>query len=63
MTMLVLLDMESKRIIYFGMFIGGLIGGYLPSLLWGASTFSFSALFGNAIGAIAGIYIAFKLSR
>jgi gas vesicle protein len=55
--------MESKRTIYFGMFIGGLIGGYAPSLLWGAGTFSFSALLGNAVGAIIGICIAFKLTR
>ncbi len=55
--------MESKRTIYFGMFVGGLIGGYLPSILWGAGTFSFSALLGNAIGAIIGIYITFKLTR
>lgn len=63
MLVLVLPGMESKRIIYFGMFVGGLIGGYLPSLLWGAGTFSFSALLGNAIGAIIGIYITFKLTR
>lgn len=55
--------MESKKTVYLGMFIGGLIGGYVPSILWGASTFSFSALFGNALGAIIGIYIAFKATR
>jgi gas vesicle protein len=55
--------MESKRSIYLGMFLGGAIGGYLPLFLWGAGTFSLSTLFGNAIGAIIGIYIAFKLSR
>ncbi len=54
--------MESKRTIYFGMFIGGLIGGYVPAL-WGAGVFSFSSLLGNAIGAIVGIYIAFKMTR
>ncbi|MES2749278.1 MAG: hypothetical protein V4606_02715 [Patescibacteria group bacterium] len=53
--------MESKRMIYFGMFIGGLIGGYVPSLLWDAGAFSMSALIGNAIGALIGIYITFKL--
>jgi hypothetical protein len=55
--------MESKRTIYFGMFIGGLIGGYIPALVWGASVFSFSSILGNAIGAIVGIYIAFKMTR
>lgn len=55
--------MESKKTIYLGMFVGGLIGGYVPSLVWGAGVFSFSSLLGNAIGAIIGIYIAFKLTR
>ena len=58
-----MVHMESKRSIYFGMFIGGLIGGYLPSILWGADMFSMSALFGNALGAIIGIFIAFKFTR
>ncbi len=61
--MVVLINMESKRMIYLGMFIGGFIGGYLPSLLWDVGTFSMISLFGNALGAIIGIYIAFKLSR
>lgn len=56
-------NMESKRMIYLGMFLGGLLGGYLPSILWGASMFSMSTLFGNALGAIIGIYIAFKFTR
>jgi uncharacterized membrane protein YeaQ/YmgE (transglycosylase-associated protein family) len=55
--------MESKKTIYLGMFIGGLIGGYLPSILWGASAFSFSSLLGNTVGAMVGIYIAFKATR
>ena len=55
--------MESKRTIYLGMFIGGLLGGYVPVFLWSVSTFSMSSLFGNALGAIIGIYIAFKLTR
>jgi len=55
--------MESKRAIYFRMFIGGLILWYLPSLLWGVGMFSLATLFGNGIGAITGIYIMFKLTR
>lgn len=44
------------------MSIGGIIGGYIP-LLWGANYFSFASIFFNAIGAIVGIWIAFKLSH
>ena len=55
-------SMESKRMIYLGMLLGGTIGGYLPTL-WGDSYFSFWSLILNAVGAIIGIYIAFKLTR
>ncbi len=54
--------MESRRAIYMGMFIGGLIGGYIPAL-WGAGLFSFSSLIGNALGACVGIWVMFKLTR
>lgn len=54
--------MNKKRATYFGMFIGGLIGGYIP-MLFGANAFSFASIIGNAVGAIAGIYIVFKLSN
>jgi len=55
--------MESKRIIYLGMIVGGATIGYIPVLLWGATYFSFSTVFFNAAGAIFGIWVAFKLSR
>ena len=38
--------MSQKSIIMLGLMIGSAIGGYLP-LLWGASLFSYSSLFGN----------------
>lgn len=50
-----------KKLIWLGMFAGSIVGGYLP-VLFGASLFSFSSLFGNGIGAIVGIIIAYKLA-
>jgi len=47
---------------YLLMMVGGAIGGYLP-LLWGASTFSFSSILLSSIGAIFGIWLAFKISH
>lgn len=54
--------MESKKLIYFGMIVGSVVGGYLP-IVWGGSAFSFSSVILSAIGGIAGIFIAFKLTR
>jgi len=54
--------MPSKKVIGIGMVAGSLIGGYLPSL-FGISGFSFTSLFTSAIGAVAGIYLAYRLTR
>ncbi|HEU5114242.1 MAG TPA: hypothetical protein VFT82_00575 [Candidatus Paceibacterota bacterium] len=53
--------MSRKAIITTGLIIGSFAGGYIPSL-WGADFISFSGLLFSAIGAIAGIWIAFKLT-
>lgn len=54
--------MDAKRTIWLLMFVGGFVGGYIP-MLWGSSGFSFATIFGNAIGALIGIWLGFKLTR
>ncbi|MBI2617554.1 hypothetical protein HYW55_05435 [Candidatus Gottesmanbacteria bacterium] len=52
--------MSTKSWVMIGLIIGSLIGGYIP-VFFGASLLSFSSLFGNAIGGILGIVVAYKL--
>ncbi len=54
--------MTSKALIWVGVLVGSTIGSYVPAL-WGAGIFSFSSIVFGSLGAIAGIYIAFKLSN
>lgn len=54
--------MSTKTNVYIGTILGSVVGGLIPSL-WGAGEFTFSSLLFSAIGAIAGIIIAFKLSN
>ncbi len=54
--------MQAKRIVTLFMFVGGVLGGYVP-LLWGASVFSMSSIFLSAAGALLGIWIGFRLTR
>lgn len=54
--------MESKTIVWIFMFIGSTIGGLIPNL-WGAGLISFSGIILSGVGAIAGIYVGFKISR
>lgn len=50
-----------KTLIVFGMILGSYVGSYLP-VLWGASVFSISSVLLGAVGALAGIGLAFKLA-
>jgi hypothetical protein len=52
----------DKRIIYIGMIIGSVAGGYLP-LLWGAGVFSVSSILCGGLGGILGIWAAWRLTR
>jgi len=52
---------SRKSSIWVGVFIGSIIGGYIPVLL-GSSLLSYSSLFGNAVGAIIGLWAGYKIS-
>jgi uncharacterized membrane protein YeaQ/YmgE (transglycosylase-associated protein family) len=46
--------------IWLGILIGSTIGGFIPSL-WGADLFSYSALLLSTAGAIAGLWLGYKM--
>lgn len=48
--------------IWLGMIVGSTIGGFIPAL-WGDSFLSFSSIIFSALGAMAGIYLAYKLTH
>ncbi|MCX6762138.1 MAG: hypothetical protein NTY33_04870 [Candidatus Moranbacteria bacterium] len=52
----------TKTLIFFGLFIGSVLGGYLP-VLWGDSAFSMSAVFTSALGAFLGVWLGYKLAH
>ncbi|HWU24386.1 MAG TPA: hypothetical protein VN086_01365 [Candidatus Paceibacterota bacterium] len=51
-----------KQMIWIGMLVGSTIGGFIPAL-WGDSFLSFSSIIFSALGAMAGIYIVYKLTH
>jgi uncharacterized membrane protein YeaQ/YmgE (transglycosylase-associated protein family) len=53
--------MASKKLITVGMIVGSMIGGYIPSL-FGIKDL-FISLFASGIGAVAGIWIMYKISQ
>ena len=53
--------MSTKFLVFLGMTIGSIIGGYIP-MLWGAGLLSYSSVLFSGIGGILGVWIGFKLS-
>ena len=51
-----------KTIVMAGMVIGSYAGSFIP-LVWGGSLLSMSSILFGGLGAFAGIYAAYKLSR
>lgn len=54
--------MERSKLVWFGLFVGGAIGGYVP-MLWGAGLISMSSIIFSGIGSFIGIYLGFKLGE
>ena len=52
----------DKKLIYLGMFVGSVAGGYVP-LLWGGDAFSLASVLWSGIGAFLGVWAGFKISR
>jgi dipeptide/tripeptide permease len=49
-----------KSLIYLGIFVGGTIGSYLPTL-FGQDMFSAASLIGSAVGSFAGLWAGYKI--
>ena len=54
--------MPTRLLVFIGMTVGSIIGGYIPTL-FGAGLLSYSSAFFSAVGAILGVWVGFKLSN
>lgn len=54
--------MNHNRLTWLLAILGSYGGSYLPAL-WGSAGFTFSSLVCGALGALVGIWLAFKLTR
>jgi len=54
--------MDRSKLIWIGVTIGGLIGGYIP-VLWGGSAFSIGSILWSGVGSMIGIYLGFKFGE
>ncbi len=54
--------MSRKSLIFWGMTIGSLVGGYIPTL-WGASILSMSGILLSGIGGFVGIWVGYRFGE
>ena len=54
--------MGAKGLIFWGILIGGTIGGYVP-VIFGAGALSYISILGSGIGSLLGISIGSQLSE
>lgn len=51
----------DKRILWMCLAVGSTVGGLLPEA-WGASGFGLESILGSAVGAMAGVWAAARIS-
>jgi hypothetical protein len=54
--------MSRKTLVWIGLTLGSVAGGYLPAL-WGGDLISFSSVILSALGGIVGIWLAYRLGE
>lgn len=54
--------MPTKFLVFLGMTIGSIIGGYIPTL-WGAGLLSYSSVLFSGLGGILGVWIGYKMGN
>lgn len=54
--------MNSKPLIWIGLFVGSTLGGFVPEL-WGVSAFSFTSVLFSALGGFIGVWLGWKIGE
>lgn len=54
--------MPSRFLVFLGMIVGSIIGGYIPTL-FGAGLISYSSVLFSGLGGILGVWIGYKFSN
>lgn len=52
----------ERKAIWLGAIVGSTLGGCVP-LLWHGSAFSLSSILLSIVGGVAGIWLAFRMTR
>ena len=53
----------AKTVIFIGVFVGSIVGAYIPVLLFHVSALSLLSLVMGFVGAVAGAWLGWKLTQ
>jgi hypothetical protein len=53
----------GRSAIGLGAVLGGIVGSYVPVVLWGASSFGVASLLFGALGSVGGVLLGARLSE
>ena len=54
--------MSTTALVWIGLTVGSVVGGYLPAL-WGGDLISFSSVVLSAVGGIVGIWVGYRFGE
>lgn len=54
--------MSRRFMLLFGLTLGSVVGGYVPCL-WGDDGLSFTGVLTGAVGAIVGVWVAYRYTE
>lgn len=55
--------MDSRKLIWLGVAVGGTAGAYLPTLWGDADVFGVTSILMSAVGSIIGLWLGFKTAK
>jgi hypothetical protein len=58
-----ILPCMEKMTIWIGLFVGSIVGSWLPVALFNQGWFSAASLIGGFVGAVAGTWLGWKLAQ
>jgi hypothetical protein len=55
--------MDSKKLLWLGVAVGGMVGAYMPGIWGDADVFGMASIILSALGSLIGLWLGFKASK
>jgi hypothetical protein len=55
--------MDSKKLLWLGVAVGGMVGAYMPGIWGDADVFGMASIILSALGSLIGLWLGYKASK